>query len=587
MVHFTDPDGGVMIPPFSDHHNHDTTQGKFENRKVTEEKSNEVTSDMSTTSTLLSNYLLSIKKKQNEDFASSNTSAFSNADVAQLQKSDFARFKKCIPTLIKPIDVSLKKELQEIEEALGTESNKEKKKILIHKQKLIQTQLIFIKNVSQASKAHTVLSANETLLKASDKIEASQAEPAQIATPNPPPSPTSPIKEAASPEASKPEPLATDSDSKSRITTTEAEKRERIAKVFTAIIKHAHGPSSSEESREEAEVLKTNITSIFELAIRPIQELKYKGTSYIIKTNEIGVEILCKGQFLAAGSFTDIFEYTNIESSAASILKTPRKSTVIKDKPFQDLNNEKETLDRLHSEPKREKITGLISPPHLISSPTGEKGYLMKKYSTNFDKVVSNPRRIPNYNEVMYEHLYQLFKGVQFLHRHDTVHGDLKPANLLVDGRTLDIADLGGARQTSEIKQKEIHWFMLTSPYVARNDMFQLQQIAMSIKSIDGKRTGASILQKVDVFAVGKILYEAFERRSPFLRSQEGYADGNYIEMTNTSIPPELGALIKEMLNLEHQHRPTIDEAFAKFKAILKNTNPDLLKQLDEKYRLA
>ncbi len=49
--------------------------------------------------------------------------------------------------------------------------------------------------------------------------------------------------------------------------------------------------------------------------------------------------------------------------------------------------------------------------------------------------------------------MYQLLKGMMHMHRHGTMHRDLKPQNLLVDDTTphplLKIADLGLGRHFS------------------------------------------------------------------------------------------------------------------------------------------
>lgn len=51
--------------------------------------------------------------------------------------------------------------------------------------------------------------------------------------------------------------------------------------------------------------------------------------------------------------------------------------------------------------------------------------------------------------------IYQIAKGVKYLHDNDLLHRDLKPANILIDPHTLDvkIGDFGLSRRTGETAQ--------------------------------------------------------------------------------------------------------------------------------------
>ncbi|MFO7666232.1 MAG: bifunctional serine/threonine-protein kinase/formylglycine-generating enzyme family protein [Desulfobacterales bacterium] len=86
-----------------------------------------------------------------------------------------------------------------------------------------------------------------------------------------------------------------------------------------------------------------------------------------------------------------------------------------------------------------------------------------------------------------------LLKGVQALHDQGIVHRDLKPENVLIDGKTPKIADFGLARSNRIRAVTQSMDVKGTPPYMS-------PEFFMDMKRTD---------QRTDIYALGKILYEA------------------------------------------------------------------------------
>ncbi len=86
-----------------------------------------------------------------------------------------------------------------------------------------------------------------------------------------------------------------------------------------------------------------------------------------------------------------------------------------------------------------------------------------------------------------------LLKGAQALHEQGIVHRDLKPENVLIDGKTPKIADFGLARSNSIKAVTQSMDVKGTPPYMS-------PELFMDMKRTD---------QRTDIYALGKILYEA------------------------------------------------------------------------------
>ena len=68
---------------------------------------------------------------------------------------------------------------------------------------------------------------------------------------------------------------------------------------------------------------------------------------------------------------------------------------------------------------------------------------------TVLEDIESSPNGLPL--ETIKSYMYQMFKGLNFLHSKGIIHRDIKPENLLVDSSgVLKLCDFGFARKLNE-----------------------------------------------------------------------------------------------------------------------------------------
>ena len=68
---------------------------------------------------------------------------------------------------------------------------------------------------------------------------------------------------------------------------------------------------------------------------------------------------------------------------------------------------------------------------------------------TVLEDIENHPNGVPM--PILKSHVYQLLKGLRYLHKHGLIHRDVKPENLLVDKNgILKLCDFGFARKVNE-----------------------------------------------------------------------------------------------------------------------------------------
>jgi len=131
----------------------------------------------------------------------------------------------------------------------------------------------------------------------------------------------------------------------------------------------------------------------------------------------------------------------------------------------------------------------------------GNRYYFVMEYvdGTNFRTIINNP----NIDlKVKIEMIISICKALEFAHMNGVIHGDLKPANILVDRQgNAKIADFGIAQLRDQINatMESSDTIMGTFAYM----------------SPEQKLSSANLTRATDIYALGVILYEICCREKP------------------------------------------------------------------------
>ena len=139
-----------------------------------------------------------------------------------------------------------------------------------------------------------------------------------------------------------------------------------------------------------------------------------------------------------------------------------------------------------------------------------------------------------------------LLRALDHVHRQGWVHGDLKPGNVLVSERAgalfVHLIDFGVALPLGRVVGDDV---VLTPEYSAPELL-----------------EGAAIDGRTDLYAVGLLLFEMLENRRPWLSSDvealwTARTNDPAPQLTATSCPPALAALVRRLLARYPADRPT------------------------------
>lgn len=188
----------------------------------------------------------------------------------------------------------------------------------------------------------------------------------------------------------------------------------------------------------------------------------------------------------------------------SAIDKTTNRKVAIKKihKAFEDLIDAKRILRevKLLRHFRHENIIGLRD----LMGPTEEAPFddiyiVLDFMETDLHKIIYSK------NELTDEHvqyfIYQILKGLKFIHSAHVIHRDLKPSNLLLNGNCdLKVCDFGLARGVSENVDYELTEYVVTRWYRA-------PEVMCSCQDYD---------HKIDVWSVGCIMAELLGRKPLF-----------------------------------------------------------------------
>jgi len=172
-------------------------------------------------------------------------------------------------------------------------------------------------------------------------------------------------------------------------------------------------------------------------------------------------------------------------------------------KAFDDLVDAKRILRevKLLRHFKHENIVGLrdLSGPQDVNEPFEDLYIFLDFMETDLHKIIYSK------NELTDEHIqyfvYQILRGLKFIHSAKVIHRDLKPSNLLLNGNCdLKICDFGLARGMKDEEDFELTEYVVTRWYRAPEVMCSCQEYDY----------------KIDVWSVGCIMAELLGRKPLF-----------------------------------------------------------------------
>ncbi|CAA6656784.1 unnamed protein product [Spirodela intermedia] len=131
--------------------------------------------------------------------------------------------------------------------------------------------------------------------------------------------------------------------------------------------------------------------------------------------------------------------------------------------------------------------------------------------------------------------MQQLANGLQVLHRHNLIHRDLKPQNLLLSSNdvnaTLKIADFGFARP---LQPRGLAETLCGSPLYMAPEIMQLQKYDA----------------KADLWSIGVILFQLVTGKTPFNGNSQIELLQNIMKSTELHFPPDSNDLSFDCVNL-------------------------------------
>jgi len=169
---------------------------------------------------------------------------------------------------------------------------------------------------------------------------------------------------------------------------------------------------------------------------------------------------------------------------------------------FEDLIDAKRILRevkllRHFKHPNVVRLLDLIPPPE--GYPFDDIYMVMDFMETDLHKIIYSKNVLTD--EHIQYFIYQVLKGLKYIHSAHVIHRDLKPSNLLLNGNCdLKICDFGLARGIKDEEDYELTEYVVTRWYRA-------PEVMCSVQHYDAK---------IDVWSVGCILAELHGRQPLF-----------------------------------------------------------------------
>jgi len=237
-----------------------------------------------------------------------------------------------------------------------------------------------------------------------------------------------------------------------------------------------------------------------------MKRTKTKRISFRIKGEKFVLyDYYTPTRILGTGAYACVCEAINKKTGKTVAIKKNKKV-------FENLCDAKRILReiKLMMHFDHDDIVSLIGviPPDESEIAIYEDIYLvLQKMQTTLAKVIKSKRKLTERHYQFF--IYQLLRGLKYIHSAGVIHRDLKPENILINGTNcnLKITDFGLARGICKEETLNLTEYVITRWYRAPEVMCSAKQYN----------------EKVDVWSVGCIFAELLLRKPIF-------PGGNHIE---------------------------------------------------------
>jgi serine/threonine protein kinase len=244
----------------------------------------------------------------------------------------------------------------------------------------------------------------------------------------------------------------------------------------------------------------------------------------------------------------DVYDVFSEERGCRCIAKLPMPDRTANPKIVGRLLREGALLRQL-THPHIVRVYDIFSEPRpalILETLTGE---------TLAHLIDDSPRRLP-LTDIAHLGLH-LCAAIHYLHRHNILHLDLKPSNIVAERQMAKVLDLSLARPPGPGK-RGVGTLQYLAPEQARGDDF----------------TPAA-----DVWGIGAVLFEATTAEYPFHRNYASEEHPDVYEQTERRIesvrvhrrvPSEFARIVDGCLEPDPEQRPTVSELVGRLNHFVK-----------------
>lgn len=259
-----------------------------------------------------------------------------------------------------------------------------------------------------------------------------------------------------------------------------------------------------------------------------------------------------------------------------------------------DLLNDPDFMTRFRNSPRVPEVKLIISLQHpnivpmhgFLISPSDEVeetlAYIVMDYveGPSFAEYLRNTsykKEYPSATEVM--HLFApIAAAIDFAHQQGVIHGDLKPANILLDKHSTSRNPMGEPMLTD---------FGITSLLGTSTGAFNGKELFVPFYISPEQAQGNPATERSDIYALGVILYETFTGARPFQGSNPAVIREQQVNtmpppptQVNSQISPALSAVIMRCLAKDPEERfPSAASMLTALTEALNISDSDILSQ--------